>query len=321
MKKIWVILSLLILAPLIAEVLSGSTPPLEFINPFMFIVMISSYGCAALLIREAKARWKLQWSFVFLIITMGILIEGTLIQSFFNMGWGDLDKLSGYGMFFGVQWSWTIMLIVFHAIIATLIPITLIDYLFPKYKDKPILNKMGIFFSFLGVILITLFWMIAIGSGQSLDENFVNYTPNYFLVFGTVLAIILLSWLSYRYKDSKISLDKKLHSPFYIGIFAFLFQASNFLIPSIFSNTIIPGGITVLVQLISTGFFIWILGSQLLNKGLTKRHIAAAVIGSLLFFLLFGPIIALIEGVIETLAVSIILLILLILWRKKILKD
>ena len=94
-KETKIILFLLLLSPVLGEVITGSTPPLEFINPIGFMFLIILYDCGTLLIREAKVRWKLQWSMVFLAIAFGILEEGIMIQSFFNTAHADLGILSG----------------------------------------------------------------------------------------------------------------------------------------------------------------------------------------------------------------------------------
>ena len=118
------LITLLILATLMGELLSGSTPLLVFINPVLIFLLGLLYGCGTLLIREAKVRWKMQWSTIFLAMAYGIIEEGTVVQSFFNAGWTDLTVLSNYGLFLGVQWPWAIELTLFHATFSTLIPIT-----------------------------------------------------------------------------------------------------------------------------------------------------------------------------------------------------
>ena len=100
--------------------MSGSAPPLEFFNPVFFLLLVLMYGCGTLLIREARARWRLQWSIIFLAIAYGIIEEGLMVKSFFNPDWQDIEKLSEYGELMGVQWVWTIMLTIYHATISTL---------------------------------------------------------------------------------------------------------------------------------------------------------------------------------------------------------
>jgi hypothetical protein len=45
-------LLLLVLSPAVGELLSGSSPPLQFFNPFFLLILVGLYGCGALLIRE-----------------------------------------------------------------------------------------------------------------------------------------------------------------------------------------------------------------------------------------------------------------------------
>jgi len=52
------VLILFLLAPTIGELLSGSAPPVEFFNPFGFVILVSLYGSGALIVRELKIRWK-----------------------------------------------------------------------------------------------------------------------------------------------------------------------------------------------------------------------------------------------------------------------
>src|SRR5512136_2151527 len=53
------VLVLLVLSPAIGELLSGSSPPLQFFNPFFFLLLVGLYGCGALLVRETVARRRL----------------------------------------------------------------------------------------------------------------------------------------------------------------------------------------------------------------------------------------------------------------------
>ncbi len=94
---------LLLVPPILGEVISGSTPPLEFLHPATFFLLVLLYGCGTLLIREIKVRWRVQWSILFIAAAYGILEEGTMIQSCFNLDHGDLGELSGYGLHDEIQ--------------------------------------------------------------------------------------------------------------------------------------------------------------------------------------------------------------------------
>lgn len=135
-------LFLIILAPVMGELLSGSSPPAEFFNPINFTIMAILYGGGALIIRELLLRWGKGWpSLLVLGAAYGILEEGVMVQSFFNPYWVDLGNLGTYGRWIGVNWIWTIELIIFHAVVSISIPVTLTTLLFPEHQEKPWLSK------------------------------------------------------------------------------------------------------------------------------------------------------------------------------------
>ncbi|MCL7415341.1 MAG: hypothetical protein M8349_04690 [ANME-2 cluster archaeon] len=65
---------------MIGELLSGSSPPLQFFNPVMLLMLVLLFGCGTLLIREAMVRWNLQWSVIFLAVAYGIVEEGLMVK-------------------------------------------------------------------------------------------------------------------------------------------------------------------------------------------------------------------------------------------------
>jgi len=77
------ILVLLFLSPAIAELLSSSSPPLEFFNPPTLLLLVSFYGCGTLLVREAWVRWgRNPYTLLLLGAAYGIVEEGLLVKSF-----------------------------------------------------------------------------------------------------------------------------------------------------------------------------------------------------------------------------------------------
>ena len=206
-----------ILSPVLGELLSGSAPPLEFFNPFGFTIIVIFYGGSTLLIREAKARWNLQWSVVFLAIAYGILEEGIMIQSFFNFNHADLGDLAHYGEIFGIHFPWTISLIVYHATISTLIPIFMVEKIWPDYKKISLIKKKGTIITSIFVAIVTIFMMVFVWEQQK--EFIVPYEPNIILLLGSLICIIFMIWLAYDLRKSRIKESKvRLFPP---SIFAF----------------------------------------------------------------------------------------------------
>jgi hypothetical protein len=136
------LLTLFFLAPIIPEMLTGSTPPLMFINPISLLFETGLYGSGAILIRELVRRRGLGWSSIVLLgAAYGILEEGLVITSWFNPYWSDLGKLAFYGRLLDTSWVWALELTIFHAIVSITIPILLTEILFPRIADRPWLGK------------------------------------------------------------------------------------------------------------------------------------------------------------------------------------
>ena len=92
-QRTWpALLTLFFLAPIIPEMLTGSTPPLMFINPTSLLFETGLYGSGAILIRELVRRRGLGWSSIVLLgAAYGILEEGLvmykLVQPILARSW------------------------------------------------------------------------------------------------------------------------------------------------------------------------------------------------------------------------------------------
>jgi hypothetical protein len=139
LKKLYIppTLALFLLSPAIGELLSGSSPPLEFFNPFAFFFMASLYGSGAIIMRELKIRWKKDFRALLLLgAAYGILEEGLMVKSFFDPQWVDLGILGTFGRWAEVNWVWAEMLTIYHAVFSITIPIALVELCYPDRKDE-----------------------------------------------------------------------------------------------------------------------------------------------------------------------------------------
>ena len=315
-KQTKIVLFLLFLSPAMGELLSGSAPPLEFFNPAILFMLVLLYGCGTLLIREAKARWGLQWSIFLLAVAYGIVEEGLMVKSFFNPGWQDLDKLSEYGSYIGVQWVWTIMLTIFHATISTLIPIAITESIWPEYKNVPLLGKRGLKLASAGLIFITVLGMIFFGTKE--DGKITPYYPNPLLLIGSFIIVLILICIAYKYRNSRISTSNvPIFPPVVLVIIGFLFQFLN-LLPFVLSDNDVPAKTTLIYQGFEIVFILLFVVYQMCHRAMTERHLVSLIFGSILFFLIFGSIVGFASGM---LAVGIIGLALLIWWKRTVLKK
>jgi hypothetical protein len=147
-------LLLFILAPLNAELLSGSTPPLLYFNPLTILFMHASYGAAAVLLREWALRRGIgSWGRVLLAAAMGLYIEGMLCKSLYSPHWADFNFPEGWGRLWGVNWPWTACLLLYHAVNSFLLPWLIVDLLWPQFAKRPALRPSGM--ALLGVLVLT----------------------------------------------------------------------------------------------------------------------------------------------------------------------
>jgi hypothetical protein len=137
-RRAWPVIFLLLLAPLIAEVLWGTTTVSEF--P-VYLIQIGLYGGGAVLIREVVRRWGGGWPSILLLgAAYGAIEEGLLEPNWFT----PALQTHPYGVAAGVFWAYAVWNIGYHAVFSITIPILLTELAFPAWRDKPWLHRTGI---------------------------------------------------------------------------------------------------------------------------------------------------------------------------------
>ena len=151
------VITLLLIAPLMGEMISGSSPPSEYFQPITFLLLTTLYGTGALIIRETARRWETGWVSILLMgMAYGIFEEGIIVRSFFDPGWQDLGQLAFYGRWIGVNWIWSVALTIFHAVVSISIPIVITELLYPKKKDTLWLSKNELIIAIIVFLIYTL---------------------------------------------------------------------------------------------------------------------------------------------------------------------
>jgi hypothetical protein len=139
-------LVLFVLAPVFAELLSGSSPPLVFFFPILTALNLCLYGSGAVLIREAAVRWRLGWPGIFALgVAYGILEEGIALTTFFDPAWPARRDLDGYGAGpDGANWIWISSLCVYHSVISMALPILMAQLAYPSRARQPWLRRRAL---------------------------------------------------------------------------------------------------------------------------------------------------------------------------------
>ena len=168
------LISLVILATTLAEVLTGSTPlPTIVASPIGFVANIGLYGGGALLIREASIRWRKRWGTVLLLGgAYAVGEEGFAAKTMINPN-SPIIGNQAYSHWLGVNWVPLAALTIFHAGFSIAVPILLVKLIFPETKGRRLLRNKGLGITMalygLTVFLLTAFlgdpYVITLGVG------------------------------------------------------------------------------------------------------------------------------------------------------------
>jgi hypothetical protein len=287
-KKILPMLTLFFLAPILAELVSGSAPPALWFSPGTYLVMVPLYGAGALLARELAIRWKSGWlGMVVLGAAYGILEEGIDVMSFFNTAWPDLGASAFYGRWAEVSWVWTVHLICYHTAFSIAVPILLVHLIFPKVRGESWFGCFGFFL--VGAILGA-----AVFFGNLFFRSEYHYTPPplpYLAAFAAVFALGLLARRIRPPAPDPRREEKPLPMPLLYALAGFGGTVAFFYTGWALPETPFPPFLTILILLaIAAGILGILAASYRRGRQFTDNRKLALAFGGLMFFILLSPI-------------------------------
>ena len=285
-RKAWRLspaLALWLLSPIFGELVSGSTPINEYLNPLVIILFGMLYGSGALLIREFVIRFRKGWiSLLLLGMAYGMFEEGLMVRSFFDPNWVDLGKLGVYGRVFGVNWFWTEELIIFHALISVAASIVFIEMLFPDRRREPWLGKRGL-------ILNGFLFLATLPIGFLIDDY---RAPWFYLILTSLVIFIFVAaawFIPGKLKEKsprQVPRPRRFWWAGFLGTtayFIFIFATSDHGRPHFIASMIILAVFCLLMQ--------WLILRWNGNgHHWDDRHRLALIIGAQCFFLILGPL-------------------------------
>lgn len=270
------VLFLLFLAPMTGELLSSSAPPAEFFSPFGMTFLVALYGCGALLIRDRVRRLNKGWpSIILLGLAYGIFEEGIVVRSFFDPSWTDLGSLGVYGRWLGVNWVWTINLMIYHAFVSIGLPILVAELLFPAQQHLPWLGKWSSRFCW-------FFFLVTAPLGPLFG---MQATP--WMLLGCVLAILGLDWLARHWPDRPSPAPVKPAGLWRIGFSVFGWMILHMLLMWILPGLQLPAIIAFFAPILLLPLGLWI-ARRLGAASWTARQRWACALGGLLPWMLVG---------------------------------
>jgi hypothetical protein len=182
------ILYFVLLAALLPEAITGSTPPQAWLNPIQALLNFWLYGTGVLVVREVSIRWKTGWPGILLLgAAYGIVEEGLAVTTFFNPTLPQLGTLGWYGRDLGVNWLWAVWLTTFHAVVSMAIPIFLLEWHWPALKGRSLMSDRGVWAT---VVLLALA-AFTINVLVHLASPYREAGPEYLAALGAIALLVL----------------------------------------------------------------------------------------------------------------------------------
>ena len=286
------VLSLYFLAPIIAEMLTGATPPLMWNNVGGVILTTGLYGSGAVLARELIRRRGLGWSSLALLgVAYGVLEEGLVMQSWFNPAWVGLSDAA---RFLEVNWTLALIFTTIHVTLSIMSSVIIAEALFPTLAERPWLGQR----SFVGFTL----WLGVVASWLFVTYGFVLFHGKGYdhppLTYGVALLLfVLFLWLGLHRWSVRTSIAAQPHSiirpvprlwTLRLAGFAAAFAVlvNLFLLRTLIPVPLIPIALVVGVDLVSV--LVVRRWSKRPNWGM--RHRLALASGVMGFFIVFSPL-------------------------------
>ncbi|HZY93997.1 MAG TPA: hypothetical protein VFE98_03940 [Candidatus Bathyarchaeia archaeon] len=280
------LLFLIILTPGIPEYLSSSSSlSMILFNPLLFFLFLAAnialYGSGVILIREAMIRWRKGWATVILLgMAYAIVEEGLALRTLFNPNSSVVGNLGVYGHWMGVNWVWTVGLLIFHSVYSIALPIFLFGLVFPELKRQSLARSRGIGLSVVALIIDSVFL-----------QAIVNYDPGVGLLalFSAIAAALVVAGMQVPANLLKTSPGPARWAPKRYAMLGTALFPATLLAGGFSAGANIPPVIPCLIDF----FFMYIILSRTyrsLGSEKNQEHKVGFAIGLLLPVVVFGMV-------------------------------
>ncbi len=158
------LLFLLLVPWILAEVLSWNTLVISYLTSIDLIFLVLAYGVPILLIREFRVWYKISYFWLFLLgLAYGIFNEWFLAKTILDSSLIPVWGFQNFWLFAGLNISWGLMIIPWHAFFSVIFPIVFAEHLFPQHKTISLISKKwALFFLFviyIGLVILSKNWL------------------------------------------------------------------------------------------------------------------------------------------------------------------
>jgi len=220
--------TLLVLAPVIAEVLSGAT---RLSVLFVLLPEIMVWGGGALLARELVRRWR---AGAVSLLCLGLALsiaEEFIIQQTSIAPLPFAGANVSFGRYAGVNWLYLLFMLGFESVWVVLVPVQVTELIFPSHREKPWLRKRGLIVTCIAFLIgARIAWY---GWTQQARPRLhaAPYHPPVGLILiglGSIASLIGIAWLMKGFGHACGGESRQAANPWLVGFTAFIFAAAWF---------------------------------------------------------------------------------------------
>lgn len=220
--------TLLILAPVIAEVLSGAT---RLSVLFVLIPEVMVWGGGALLARELVRRWRAGAASLLCLGLALSMAEEFIIQQTSIAPLPFIGANISFGRYAGVNWLYLLFMLGFESVWVVLVPVQVTELLFPDRREQAWLRTRGIVATCIAFLIGSrIAWYGWTQQARPKLHAAPYHPPAVLILIGlvTIGALIFAAWLLRGYGHSGQIASRQPTSPWLLGITAFIFAAAWF---------------------------------------------------------------------------------------------
>ena len=280
------IVTLFFLAPVVAEMISGSTPPLGFLNPFQLVGNLVLYGPGALIIREVARRRGLGWANILVMgVAYSVLEEGLALQTWFDTtSASPTHSYGAFGIVFGVNWFWVVLMAIYHSIISIATPIMLVEMLFPALAAHSWFRNRGLG----GIVALQLggAGLVALAVSALIGPHYGYYTPigPYLLTIDLLIGIFALG-SSVPLHLPPIHTQRPLPRLWTLRFAMFGAVVGYFAIAIVVAPALRIAALAITVMLVYFAVLLWRVRAWAARPGWGQRQQLAMITGWMAFFI------------------------------------
>jgi hypothetical protein len=290
-RNAWPVITLLLLAPVISELLFGVT---RISTLYLLIPQIGTWGCAALLIRHlVRARGR-GWGAVLLLGIALAVAEECIIQQTSLAPLVGVKPDHAYGRALGVNWVYFLWALGYESVWAVTLPILLTELIFPARREELWIGRRG------AAIAAAVFGFASLVAWYSWTQV---YVPKVFPQSAysvplpcIVIALAVIAALAGAALGPRLlprpapPTTARVHGAWLIGLLAFLFGlAWSALVPLAYGAApALPVAVPMAAGLVLAALAFVVLRSWAASAAWRDAHRCALVLGAVTASMLAG---------------------------------